>query len=115
VSDARRFTETPYKPRANILAHFLENRSQPPIVSKVSVDLAVPRSVLTLANERGQLCQLARRERLNSFFDLSQTHARSMPKCRTIRPASIGGLASSKNPCKENVLMKFSNCCILTG
>ncbi len=36
---------------ADILAHFLENRSQPPILIKVSVNLPVPFNVLTLANE----------------------------------------------------------------
>jgi len=36
---------------ANVFAYFLENWPQPPIFSKIRVDLLVPGSVLALANE----------------------------------------------------------------
>jgi hypothetical protein len=35
----------------NIFAHFIEHRPESPIVSKIGLNLSVPCSVLTLANE----------------------------------------------------------------
>ena len=80
-ADASCLSRQVLKPaNANIFPHVVEDRPQPPTVSKVSVNLPVPCGVLTLADERCKLCQLAGGKRLNSIFDISKTHGSKLAK-----------------------------------
>ncbi len=69
-----RSRQVPKPALAHILAHLVQERLQSPAFSKISIDLAVPGSIFTLADERGQLRQLAGRKRFNRIFDFSETH-----------------------------------------
>jgi len=58
----------------NVLAYLFQHWPQPPVLSKIGIDLPIPRRIVSLADERHEFRQLARRQRIHSILNFSQAH-----------------------------------------
>ncbi len=56
---------------------FFQDPAQTAILRKIGIDLAIPRQILALMNERGQFRKLCFGELVYGTLDLCQTHTRS--------------------------------------
>src|SRR6266699_1636948 len=69
---------------AKVCADFFYNGTQPTALVEIFINLAVPRSSITLPNELSEFGQFLRRKLINCAFDFGQAHVgkTQLPLCR---------------------------------